>query len=464
MSLFEKIKNKTITEVTDREYKKQLQKDAKKSAGQEEKFVKKEVDKGYKTYLKRKAKQLNTTPAALEKSVDKGIRAVNRTAGKPLPKQGYAGGEPFQPDNNPKTINDPDPQVRGKYPASGRSTLKGRMRYPSVEKGGETKLDVKKRLGTRIDYALKGTREGQSKAFNTATKRRQFVDYVTKNQPALSKATGKDSTLYKTLKKYIDAKEPTVASKSKAATGKFGIKKGKTLKLPMPDGPKKDALVKKNLQKFDADIVKKAKIPKGVTLPKGGTRTSAPIDPKEFNLQFKADKLKLDYGGRFAKRDGLTAAQRKKELKDLKRKLNIKNPTIVSPVTNKPLPATAANMKKYGFIPTTKPITQPLKEPRKIKKILSTKTPAYNPYKSTSRFKKVMTALKKNPKTALAAAAIGTGVYLYNRGKNNPKGIIPPPSNKGKIRGAKGVDIKFTLGGGDPSKGFKYAGRKDTNK
>ena len=89
---------------------------------------------------------------------------------------------------------------------------------------------------------------------------------------------------------------------------------------------------------------------------------------------------------------------------------------------------------------------------------------AYNPYKATSRFKKVMTALKKNPKTALAAAAIGTGIYLYNRGKNNPKGIVPPPSNKGKIRGAKGVDIKFTLGGGDPSRGFKYAGRTDTNK
>ena len=64
----------------------------------------------------------------------------------------------------------------------------------------------------------------------------------------------------------------------------------------------------------------------------------------------------------------------------------------------------------------------------------------------------------------LNSGAIGTGLYLYNRGKNNPKGIIPPPSNKGKIRGAKGVDIKFTLGGGDPSKGFKYAGRKDTNK
>ena len=105
-------------------------------------------------------------------------------------------------------------------------------------------------------------------------------------------------------------------------------------------------------------------------------------------------------------------------------------------------------------LPSTKPL-EPL-----------TKT-AYNPYKATkttSRFGRVLTALKKNPKTALAAAAIGTGVYLYNQGKKNPKGIIPPPVSKGKIKGAKGVDIKFTLGGGDPSRGFKYAGRTNTNK
>ena len=103
-------------------------------------------------------------------------------------------------------------------------------------------------------------------------------------------------------------------------------------------------------------------------------------------------------------------------------------------------------------LPSTKPL-EPL-----------TKT-AYNPYKATSKFKKVMTLLKTNPKAALAAGAIATGVYLYNRGKNNPKGIIPPPPvNKGKIKGAKGVDIKFTLGGGDPSRGFKYAGRTNTNK
>ena len=83
------------------------------------------------------------------------------------------------------------------------------------------------------------------------------------------------------------------------------------------------------------------------------------------------------------------------------------------------------------------------------KKIL-TKT-AYNPYKATkatSRFSRVLTALKKNPRIALATAAVGTGVYLYNQGKKNPKGIIPPVVGGGKkIKSASTSDIKFTLGG-----------------
>ena len=58
-----------------------------------------------------------------------------------------------------------------------------------------------------------------------------------------------------------------------------------------------------------------------------------------------------------------------------------------------------------------------------------------------------MTALKKNPKTALAAAAIGAGVYLYNQGKKNPKGIIPPAGGGGKIKSVGTADINFTLGG-----------------
>ena len=88
-------------------------------------------------------------------------------------------------------------------------------------------------------------------------------------------------------------------------------------------------------------------------------------------------------------------------------------------------------------LPSTKPL-EPL-----------TKT-AYNPYKATkatSRFGRVLTALKKNPKTALAAAAIGAGVYLYNQGKKNPKGIIPPVAGGGKTKSVGTADINFTLGG-----------------
>ena len=103
-------------------------------------------------------------------------------------------------------------------------------------------------------------------------------------------------------------------------------------------------------------------------------------------------------------------------------------------------------------LPSTKPL-EPL-----------TKT-AYNPYKATSKLKKEMTLLKTNPKAALAAGAIATGVYLYNRGKNKPpKGIVPPPSNKSKIKSAQGVDIKFTLGGGGGKTGYPQAGRINTNK
>ena len=165
------------------------------------------------------------------------------------------------------------------------------------------------------------------------------------------------------------------------------------------------------------------------------------------NIQKKYDKQMIEFGGKSSKL--LTP----KQLEKLKAK-----------IASKPAEKTMTYLAPAG---SGKPV--PLKIPRKKKTFTSSGSGGQKSFsipktKPTSRFGRVLTALKKNPKTALAAAAIGTGVYLYNRGKNNPKGIIPPPSNRGKIKGAKGVDIKFTLGGGDPSKGFKYAGRTDTNK
>ena len=400
----------------------------------------------------------------LEKEVDIGLKKQDGTIGKRTPSKGYAQGEPFQGNTN---VKDPT----GRYPASGRSTLKGRQRYQFDVTKTSRKDAAKDRLVTRIRnvedpfFADKGGRQDVKKIT-------KYVDDITKNQK-LSKATGKKSTLFKTLKSYTDAKNPTI----KGASGG---------KIPMPEGPKRDAQIKKNLKALDDKIARQAKLPKGTYIPKGGVfpkstfptdakgkpqilkgikdkktgkikpptkvkvsdKLSVPFEPKETNIQFKSDKLDLDYGKRFAQRDGLTDAERKRKLKKLQRDLNIKNPTITSPKTGGQLPATKANLKKYGFIPS--PTATPLKEPRKIKKILTTKTPAYNPYKATkatSRFGRVLTALKKNPKTALAAAAIGTGLYLYNKGKNPPKGIVLPPVGKKPIIGAKGTRIDLTLSG-----------------
>ena len=83
-------------------------------------------------------------------------------------------------------------------------------------------------------------------------------------------------------------------------------------------------------------------------------KTPKNLDRTELNLQFKADKLKQDYGGKLNPRDGLTAAERKRKLQKLKRDLNIKNPTITSPVTGGQIPATATNLKKYNLPPLKK--------------------------------------------------------------------------------------------------------------
>ena len=84
----------------------------------------------------------------------------------------------------------------------------------------------------------------------------------------------------------------------------------------------------------------------------------------------------------------------------------------------------------------------------KIKPITKTITPlkAITKTKPASRFGRVMKALRKNPKTAAAALAIGTGVYLYNQGKKKPNGIIPPVGG-GKTKSVGTADINFTLGG-----------------
>jgi hypothetical protein len=216
----------------------------------------------------------------------------------------------------------------------------------------------------------------------------------------------------------------------------------------MPEGPKRDAAIKKNLENLDKKIVKAAKLPKGVKLPVGGTRTSAPLDPKEFNLQFKADKLKLDYGGRFSERDGLTAAERKRKLKKIQTDLNIKNPTITSPVSGGRLPATAANLKKFNLQPLSK--TKSFKTPPKSFKSLplSQKSGVISPKKI-----KIGTPLRNRFKSRGAVGttlALAGAAYLLTKGNkpkpknNNNKPIIPPGE---KVISTGQSDVRFNLAG-----------------
>ena len=131
----------------------------------------------------------------------------------------------------------------------------------------------------------------------------------------------------------------------------------------------------------------------------------------------------------------------KKEIEKIKK--NLKNPVDKSF-------GDALKKNQTGFVqPKIKPITKTITPLKAI-----TKT------KPASRFSRVMKALRKNPKTAAAALAIGTGVYLYNKGKNKPKSIPPVIGGGNKIKKATTTDVNFTLGGKGGYGGD--AGRKST--
>ena len=471
MSLFEKIKNKrTSLQEQQTKDERPLKDRVNKGSGSRTTRVggndpiKQKAEAEYIKYtddLARKRGITGKNPGKkLEKEVDIGLKKQDGTIGKRTPSKGYAQGEPFQGNTN---VKDPT----GRYPASGRSTLKGRQRYQFDVAKTSRKDAAKARLVTRIQkvedpfFADKSGRQDVKKIT-------KYVDDITKNQK-LSKATGKKSTLFKTLKAYTDAKNPTIKGTSGG-------------KLPMPEGPKRDAQIKKNLQALDDKIARKSKLPKGTYIPKGGVfpksdiktkktsyKLSVPFEPKETNIQFKSDKLDLDYGKRFAQRDGLTAAERKRKLQKLKRDLNIKNPTITSPVTGGQIPATATNLKKYNLPPLKKtrvkaPNYDELKRKNKkiVKKLknivkskpstsglydpLKTKIPNLEPLKPLRTFikpsitktatkskgllPKLLGAVRKKPKGALGVGLLALGAY--GAIKNRIKTKTPAP-NKNKL-------------------------------
>ena len=481
MSLFEKIKKNILVE----------QPEVKKKLSDEEIQKRREFRKN----IEKKAKELKTSPGRLQRDVERGLQAIDKPATQDLDKfsrggsststkynrQAFASGEPFQPDD----ADTPS----GKYPASGKSTLKGRFRYPSVETGKPSIGDVKKRLVSRVTQAnIPGIGDDPKKA-------KEFIDKATKNQGPLSKAKGKESTLYKTLKRDLDLREPTVKGAGKPARfvkGKDGvIRQYGGGRLPMigdydknVDGGRTgtkaqqieyDKVARRGKKKFDAEIRQQAKLPKSVTVggkkidltksipsgtgvtidPKTGKKSmSNPFSRKELNLQFKADKLEQDYGKKFIERDGLKPKQRKKKLKDLKRQLNLKNPTITSPRSGAQIPATPASLKKYGYTKTNFKRTPKInfQSFRDIsKKFKKVKTPKLGIMKNLNKLP------KGSPAKVIGTAAFVTAASLLSRPRNKTKtktkinnaNITPPPNTGSKkfLGIEKSPPIIFNLGG-----------------
>ena len=136
MSLFERIQNKILIEQStgstgEQEKKQQRRKGADFSdtssrtggmKGGSNDPIKQKAEAEYIKYtddLARKRGITGKNPGKkLEKEVDIGLKKQDGTIGKRTPSKGYAQGEPFQGNTN---VKDPT----GRYPASGRSTLKG---------------------------------------------------------------------------------------------------------------------------------------------------------------------------------------------------------------------------------------------------------------------------------------------------------------------------------------------------
>ncbi len=397
--------NNTRTRNSRKNIKKELQFDPelkKADAKAEDELIKKELEgkkkEKFTKYEKDRAKSLNTTPGKLERDVQKGLKSTG----------GRTSRFPF---------------ARKSYKTSGKAILQSRQKYNLDPTGNVDMKTTKARLVDRI------VRNDPKFNVGSATK---FVDELEKSQGPLSKKTGKDSSLYKTVKAEIDARNPTV--KSKKSGGQLPLRSKKT-----------GEVVKKNLEKFYKKVGDKVD-------PK--FKTPKNLDRTELNLQFKADKLKQDYGGKFSPRDGLTAAERKKELQKLKKDLNIKNPTITSPLTGGQLPATKANLRKYGFLDGN------FKKQNYKKTYTSSGSGSQKSFSmGQSRFKKLTSKIKMpRTQTLKKFSKVALGAYVLNQVLNPGGGGTPiPPPKKQKITGVKVKDFRFNLAGpgGD---GYEPAG------
>ena len=150
----------------------------------------------------------------------------------------------------------------------------------------------------------------------------------------------------------------------------------------------------------------------------------------DFDQQFKAEKARLDFGGKISPMDGIDDKKRKKILRDLKRQSKIDNPTFVSPDSGRRLPLTPNNMRKYNV------------DAQGLRKL---KTGTFNTKGKTFKSPK----FKPRTSTAAKLGKYAFGAYIASQifGGGKGPGIFPPKDNRPEIKSGEGGDIKFTLAG-----------------
>ena len=411
MSLFEKIKNKTLVEKkSDSDY------FAKDKLGNVYKTEKDYDNRPFTNYEKDQAKKANTTPQELRKRFKKA-----KFDGPPFARQTRKFDTQYTKPDGTKRVSPSFFDKRSEFGIKddGKVDIKGvRQRmgsrfFSAREKQYKDALKLpdsdpnKKRLVSKYGrFVKKAERGAEGSKFLNKLVNRVTSDSLPGGGRASRVIDTSGKSLERTLKSYSDYTNPTVPSKAKAATGKKfktfdgsppkGLRKGSRMKLPMQGGPNEadfdvNKLPKgkfdprKNVRGIDKDgyarvtdskgkFVKmkdfakntkrqseiSADLAKGVSRADKGGYVTAKVysgTPKQqaafkkafekgkedfyktthskkilgvsnktgdFNPQFKADKARLDFGGKISQGDGLTKNQRKKNLNKIMSDINAK--------------------------------------------------------------------------------------------------------------------------------------------
>ena len=274
MSLFEKIKNKTLVEKkSDSDY------FAKDKLGNVYKTEKDYDNRPFSNYEKDQAKKANTTPQELRKRFKKA-----KFDGPPFARQTRKFDTQYTKPDGTKRVSPSFFDKRqefgikddGKVDVGGVKQRMGSRFFSAREKQYKDALKLpdsdpnKKRLVSKYGrFVKKAERGAEGSKFLNKLVNRVTSDSLPGGGRAQRVIDTSGKSLERTLKSYSDYTNPTVPSKAKAATGKKfktfdgsppkGLRKGSRMKLPMQGGP--------NEVDFDVE-----KLPKGKFDPRKNVR------------------------------------------------------------------------------------------------------------------------------------------------------------------------------------------------